>query len=51
MLDDTLSGITFKSFVILDVLGQGTFGKVFRVNLKNDTDPVNNAMAMKVLNK
>ena len=32
-------------------IGQGTFGKVFRVNLKGDPQPQKNAMAMKVLNK
>ena len=50
-MDDSPSGITFKSFDIQEVLGQGTFGKVFKVNLKNDPEPLVNAMAMKVLNK
>ena len=37
--DDTLkNGITFSSFDITEVLGQGTFGKVFKVNLKSDTE-------------
>ena len=51
MLDDSSDGITFKSFKLLDLLGQGTFGKVFKVHLRSDPDPENNLMAMKVLNK
>lgn len=39
LLDDAPDGITFKSFDIQEVLGQGTFGKVFKVNLKTDLDP------------
>ena len=46
-----MNGITFKSFNIQEVLGQGTFGKVFKVALKTEPDPTNNALAMKVLNK
>lgn len=34
--DDSLNGITFKSFDVLELLGQGTFGKVFKVSLKSD---------------
>ena len=37
LLDDSPSGITFKSFEIQKTLGQGSFGKVFKVNLKGDT--------------
>ena len=33
------------------VLGEGSFGKVFKVNLKGDSDPQRNAFAMKVLDK
>lgn len=47
--DDPLQGITFKSFNIEDVLGEGTFGKVFKVNLKSD--PTKKQFAMKVLRK
>lgn len=39
--------VGFKSFEILEVLGQGTFGKVFKVR-KLDTDSI---YAMKVLKK
>ena len=31
-----MNGITFSSFEIQEVLGQGTFGKVFKVFLKTD---------------
>ena len=35
LLDDTVgSGITFSSFEIHTMLGQGSFGKVFKVNIK-----------------
>ena len=30
LLDDGLYGVGFKSFEILDVLGHGAFGKVFK---------------------
>ena len=43
------NGITFSSFDITEVLGQGTFGKVFKVNLKSDIDKT--PLAMKVLDK
>ena len=43
----SLNGITFKSFEILDNLGSGTFGKVFKVRLKTN----NNIYAMKIINK
>lgn len=51
LLDDSLRGITFKSFNILELLGQGGFGKVFKVTLKSDPNPSASPMAMKVLNK
>ena len=44
-----MNGITFSSFEIQEVLGQGTFGKVFKVFLK--TDQTKTALAMKVLSK
>jgi hypothetical protein len=35
LLDDgILKGIGFKSFDILEILGQGAFGKVFKCTLK-----------------
>jgi len=43
------TGITFSSFKIEEVLGQGTFGKVFKVHLKGD--PLEKPYAMKVLKK
>ena len=46
--DSTLTkGITYESFEILDCLGAGTFGKVFRVRCKFDGE----IYAMKVINK
>jgi tRNA A-37 threonylcarbamoyl transferase component Bud32 len=42
-----LKGITFNSFEILECLGSGTFGKVFKVKLK-DTEKI---YAMKIINK
>ena len=39
--------INFKSFEILELLGEGSFGKVFKVRLKK----TNEIFAMKVLNK
>ena len=44
-----MNGITFSSFEISEVLGQGTFGKVFKVHLK--TDETKKPLAMKVLSK
>ena len=49
MLDDTSKGIGFHSFDIIEVLGQGSFGKVYKV-LKKDEDPPK-FYAMKVLKK
>ena len=39
--------INFKSFEILELIGSGSFGKVFKVKLKS----TNEIFAMKVLNK
>jgi len=47
--DDGMRGITFKSFNVEEVLGEGTFGKVFKVQLKDDPNKTN--YAMKVLRK
>ena len=44
---DEEKGIGFSSFELLDVLGQGTFGKVYRVRHKNSEE----IYAMKVLRK
>ena len=44
-----MNGITFSSFEVSEVLGQGTFGKVFKVHLK--TDEAKMPLAMKVLSK
>ena len=46
--DDAEIGISFKSFTIQEVLGQGTFGKVFKVSLKSEPEK---CYAMKVLRK
>jgi serine/threonine protein kinase len=45
--DSSLNGIVFSSFNILQVLGSGTFGKVFKVELKSN----GNIYAMKIINK
>ena len=45
--DGVLLGIGFKSFDILEVLGHGAFGKVFKCRLKNKE----HEYAMKVLKK
>ncbi len=42
-------GITFESFEILECLGSGTFGKVFKVKLKGEDS--DNIYAMKIINK
>ena len=44
---DEDTNVGFKAFEILEVLGQGTFGKVFKV-MKKDTEKI---YAMKVLKK
>ena len=46
--DDGKNGITFSSFEILEVLGEGSFGKVYKVALKSDPSKL---FAMKVLSK
>jgi serine/threonine protein kinase len=48
LLDDSSLGITFSSFQILEVLGEGSFGKVYKVILKTNNQKT---FAMKVLNK
>ena len=45
--DSSLNGIVFSSFNILQTLGSGTFGKVFKVELKSN----GNIYAMKIINK
>ena len=35
LLDDGLKGVGYNSFQLLDILGQGTFGKVFKVKKKD----------------
>lgn len=51
LLEDSSNnnGLTFNSFQILDVLGSGTFGKVFKATLKHSSD--DKIYAMKVINK
>lgn len=46
--DDGKNGITFASFEIQEVLGEGSFGKVYKVALKSDPSKL---YAMKVLSK
>mmetsp|Transcript_650 Transcript_650/g.760 ORF Transcript_650/g.760 Transcript_650/m.760 type:complete len:108 (+) Transcript_650:2215-2538(+) len=48
MDDSILLGIGFKSFDIMEILGHGAFGKVFKCRLKTNPDRV---YAMKVLKK
>jgi serum/glucocorticoid-regulated kinase 2 len=49
LIDDSseTKGITFSSFDIIECLGSGTFGKVFKVKLKHS----NEIYAMKIINK
>lgn len=47
LMDDGLLGIGFKSFDIIDILGHGAFGKVFKCKLKDSQEE----FAMKVLKK
>lgn len=53
LLDDTDDGIAYNSFNLLEILGQGTFGKVFKVTKKDSGgDPkMEKEFAMKVLKK
>ena len=46
-MDDTEKGIGFKDFEIVETLGQGTFGRVFKVVKRSD----GRVFAMKVLRK
>ena len=47
LLDDGLYGVGFKSFEILDILGHGAFGKVFKCRRTG----YNEVYAMKILKK
>jgi len=38
LLDDGMYGVGFKSFEILDILGHGAFGKVFKCKKIDDDD-------------
>ena len=49
LLDDGDKGIGYNSFQIIEILGQGTFGKVFKVKSKDEPD--SDEFAMKVLKK
>lgn len=49
LLDDSHAGLAYGSFQLLDILGQGTFGKVFKVKFKEN--PNSKEYAMKVLKK
>ena len=35
LLDDGVNGMGYNSFNLLEILGQGTFGKVFKVTQKD----------------
>ena len=49
MIDDGEQGVSYSSFHIIEILGQGTFGKVFKVKKKDE--PESEEFAMKVLKK
>ena len=49
LLDDEDEGIAYNSFNLLEILGQGTFGKVFKATKKESKDE--KEYAMKVLKK
>ena len=50
LLDDSEKGIGYNSFHLLEILGQGTFGKVFKVKRK-DHPELEDEFAMKILKK
>jgi serine/threonine protein kinase len=47
LMDDGAIGIGFKSFDVLEILGNGAFGKVFKCKKKGE----NTEYAMKILKK
>ena len=47
--NDKNKGIKFEDYIILSLLGTGSFGRVFKVKLKNDLS--GKVYAMKVINK
>ena len=47
--NDKSVGIKFEDYIILNVLGTGSFGRVFKVKLKDDSS--DKVYAMKVINK
>ena len=47
--NQTKKGIKFEDYIILGLLGTGSFGRVFKVKLKDD--PSEKIFAMKVINK
>jgi len=49
LLDDSEQGIGYNSFQLIEILGQGTFGKVFKVKKRESEDK--REYAMKVLKK
>ena len=49
LLDDSEKGVGYNSFQLIEILGQGTFGKVFKVKKKENEDQ--REYAMKVLKK
>ena len=49
LLDDSEKGVGYNSFQLIEILGQGTFGKVFKVKRKESEDQ--REYAMKVLKK
>jgi hypothetical protein len=48
MVDDDQAGVNFQSFEVVSVLGEGSFGKVFKVFKKSDPSRL---YGMKVLSK
>jgi len=49
IIKDSNKGIKFADYIILGLLGTGSFGRVFKVKLKDD--PSSKIYAMKVINK